>query len=388
MHDGSDLKSDPSGAPSLGRDPTQGRDARSSIDKEAPREPLALSPRLDPRVVRVLRPRNAMGALFFSLAIAVTSAALGLSSSGTTWIWACGQLVWAVAFLQWFVLLHEAAHKTLFAWRGANLMVGRLAGFLAIIPLDVFKLVHAHHHRWTGWRDLDITTSQLTPRRLPWWERWAVNVCWASWFPLFSIVYRLSNYWDVRRLLKLHHRPEHRRRIVVSIAAYAVALALFIALVGPWRLAGVLGPGLMLSLMMQDPLILSQHTHLPMLDSHGEPVRPISPRLQQVYTRSLVFPPWFSKWVLLHFDAHDVHHMYAHIPGYFLDRLHAKGPNTMPWWQWIWRASGFAPMSCCSKTATRPDSWCRSAAGCRPWCVAWLPWLPCRYEDHGRREIT
>ena len=342
MHNGpdlnSDLNSDPVGEPLFGRDPTQGRDAGPSALQAARPEALAAGPRLDSRVVRVLRPRNALGALYFLFAIAVTAAALALSSSGTTGIWAAGQLVWAVAFLQWFVLLHEASHKTLFAWQSANLAAGRLAGFLAIIPFDVFKLVHSHHHRWTGWRDLDITTSQLTPRPLPWWERWAVNVCWASWFPLFSIVYRLSNYWDVPRLLKLHRRPEHRRRIVLSIAAYAVAFAGLIAVAGPWRLACLLGPGLLLSLMLQDPLILSQHTHLPMLDSRGEHVKPISPRLQQVYTRSLVFPPWFSKWVLLHFDAHDVHHMYAQIPGYFLDRLHAKGPNTMPWWQWIWRA--------------------------------------------------
>jgi len=59
------------------------------------------------------------------------------------------------------------------------------------------------------------------------------------------------------------------------------------------------GLGLLISLALQDLLILSQHTHIPMSLSQGEQVDPFSPAQQETFTRSLVFPSWISRLVLL-----------------------------------------------------------------------------------------
>ena len=38
-------------------------------------------------------------------------------------------------------------------------------------------------------------------------ERAVVNVCWRLWIPLFAAAYRLNNFWNVSRLLRLFPAP-------------------------------------------------------------------------------------------------------------------------------------------------------------------------------------
>ena len=296
------------------------------------------APALDPRIAKLLCPSNTLGGLYVSLASSTSLAALFLSLSGYTVLWLIGQLVWALSFLQWFSILHEAGHKTLFVSSTANRFFGHVAGWMAFIPFFTWKLIHARHHHWTGWQDLDATTQQLVPRPLRRWEKIAVNICWAIGIPLFSTLYRLSNYWNLPRLWRLYPNPKERRRITTAILGSLILYVLVICLLGPELVVRLVGLGLLLTLMLQDPLILSQHTHVPMRLSHGRDVKPIPPRQQQFFTRSLVFPAWFSLWVLLNLDAHELHHMYSSVPGYHLHRLSQPTPNAMQWWLWLWRA--------------------------------------------------
>ncbi|MDX1929457.1 MAG: fatty acid desaturase, partial [Pirellulaceae bacterium] len=143
------------------------------------------APALDPRIARLLRPSNLLGAIYVSFASGTSLSALLLSLSDSTALWLLGQMVWAISFLQWFSILHEAGHKTLFASPLANRLVGHMSGWMAVIPFDTWKLIHARHHHWTGWQDLDATTQQLVPRPLRRWEKLSVNICWATGLPLF-----------------------------------------------------------------------------------------------------------------------------------------------------------------------------------------------------------
>ena len=101
---------------------------------------------------------------------------------------------------------------------------------------------------------------------------------------------------------------------------------------------------------LQDLLILSQHTHIPMELAGDERVKPFTPGEQEEFTRSLVFPSWFSRLVLLNFDAHGLHHMHPSIPGYDLQRLDEQPDNCIAWWRWVWRA-------CCRSKPT--SAWSR-----------------------------
>jgi len=297
--------------------------------------PCAMS---DDGSFRHLKPSNFLGALYFLSAIGLTSLALALSLQPDVAVWLAGQVLLSLVLLQWFCLLHEAGHKTLFRSGWLNRLAGHVAGFFALIPFGCWKPVHARHHYWTGWQDLDATTASLVPRKLIWLERAVINLCWSLWLPLFSVIYRVNNYWHLPRLFGYFPKPAQRRALVLDILGSVAIYGLLIWLVGPLQLLNLVGLGLFLTLVWQDPLILSQHTHIPMQLSHGAPVDPFPPREQEIFTRSVLFPLWFSRWILVNFDAHELHHVHTSIPGYYLHLLGRETQNGVPWWKWLWNA--------------------------------------------------
>ena len=89
-------------------------------------------------------------------------------------------------------------------------------------------------------------------------------------------------------------------------------------LIRSWAFGG--SHTVLLTLMTQDLLLLSQHTHVPQHVSNGEAVKPFPCLEQEPFTRSLRLPRLASRF-LLHFDAHELHHMYPFVPGYNLRRI-------------------------------------------------------------------
>jgi acyl-lipid omega-6 desaturase (Delta-12 desaturase) len=281
-----------------------------------------------------LRPTDGAGLKVFVLATAGTALAIGLSLVGGWGMWLCGQGLLALMFVQWFVILHECGHETLFRTRRWNGLAGRVAATLSLIPYRCWTRVHGRHHKWTGWQDLDPTTASLVPRPLGRVERAIVNVCWRCWIPLFSILYRVSNYWNVPRLLKMFPAAADRRGIVLDAAALLAFYAALVVVIGPWTMARVTGVAIVISLVLEDLLLLSQHTHVPSNVSGGKTVRPFPAMEQESFTRSLRLPPLASAFVL-HFDAHELHHMYPFVPGYHLRRIPYSPENEIGWWHWV-----------------------------------------------------
>jgi len=286
-----------------------------------------------------LKPSNAAGGLLIAGCFALTVAALWLSVRGNTWMWLIGQVLLALALVQWFAVLHECGHETLFRTKRPHIAIGHIAGFFSVIPFHNWKRVHARHHKWTGWQDVDPTTAALVPRELAAVERVLVNLCWKLWIPLFSILYRLNNFWNWPRLKALFPKSEDRIRLAISsLTLLATYVALF-AFVGGATMLRLIGVAMLLALVAEDLLLLSQHTHIPQNVSHGEPVRPFPAVEQEVFTRSLVFPRWLSA-LLLHIDAHELHHMYPYVPGYRLGSVAYATENEIGLWAWIRGARG------------------------------------------------
>ncbi len=302
----------------------------------APAPPSA-APRSPPSSADLvhLRPRDRLGLLYLGWSVTLTSVALGLSLLEDWPLWLLGQGLLAIALLQWFVLLHEAGHNTLFRTPLLNRATGHVAAYFAVIPYTSWKLVHGQHHRWTGWQDLDLTTETLVPRPLSLVERVVLDFCWKTGLPLFSTLYRLNNYWNLPRLWRRFTHPRQHRQLVGSLVFLTAAYGLTAYLVGPLLLLRLVGLGLLLTLMLQDPLLLSQHTHIPVGRSEGAAVKPYQPLEQEVFTRSLQVPRWFARLVLLNLDAHELHHMYPRVPGYALHRIEYVPQNRIHWLRWL-----------------------------------------------------
>jgi fatty acid desaturase len=281
-----------------------------------------------------LKPTDLIGLGWSSGAVALTGIGFWLATRATLVPWLTGQLVIAAALLQWFVVLHECGHGTLFRTRRLHAAVGHLAGFFSLIPFHCWRHVHGRHHKWTGWQDVDPTTALLAPRQLSRLERALVNVCWRYWIPLFATIYRLNNFWNVPRLLRLFKAPATRRRVVLNVAVMVAVYVTVAIVVGAATLARVVGLALLLAFMVEDVLLISQHTHVPMRSSHGQKVDPYPAVAQEPFTRSLRLPAWASR-MLLTFDAHELHHMYPFVPGYRLAQIPYVPGHEVAWWQWV-----------------------------------------------------
>ncbi len=284
-----------------------------------------------------LRARDSAGWTVMSTVTAVTMSGLWLSRNESFWIWAGGQMVLALALLQWFVILHEAGHNTLFRTRRLNSLAGHVASVFALVPFHNWRRIHARHHKYTGWQDLDATTALLIPRAIKSWERPVMNFAWATGLPLFSILYRIQNFWNLSRVGRYLERAGDVRAARLNAWSLGLLYAAGTAVIGPTTLLTAAGAGLLLSLMVQDLILLSQHTHMPSNLSHGAPARPFPPRQQEQFTRSLRLPEWLSRF-LLRFDMHELHHMYVHVPGYDLHRIPYAARNEVNWLDWTRKA--------------------------------------------------
>jgi len=282
-----------------------------------------------------LKPRNLLGLFYVGLGLVVTAVSLFLSASGVLALWLVGQVLLALALVQWFVLLHECGHETLFRSKWIHVYVGHLAAFFSGIPFHNWKRIHAKHHKWTGWQDLDPTTETLVPRELGRFEKTLANVCWKFWIPLFAVIYRVNNFWNAPRLKKIFPKKTDRRQLLWNIVILATVYVALLFVVGFGQFVRLTGVGILLSLMFQEWIILSQHTHIPMGLSHGEKVAPYPAIEQEPFTRSLTFPRWFSSNILLNMDAHELHHMYPFVPAYHLRRIDQPTQNLFGWWRWI-----------------------------------------------------
>jgi len=282
-----------------------------------------------------LAPSNAIGISIVGGCTLLTATGLALSAAAQPLVWLTGQLVLAIALLQWFIVLHEAGHLTLFASRACNVASGHLAGFFALIPFESWRRVHGLHHLWTGWQDLDPTTASLVPRGLAPAERFVVDWAWRLWLPLFSTLYRLNNYWHLPRIFRLFPAAGPRRAMLANALLLSAAYGALAVALGPLEVLRYTGVALFVSLALQDPLILSQHTHLPQNLSGGREVTPFKPSEQERYTRSLRFRRWIARLVLFNFDAHELHHSHANVPGYRLTRIARPQHNEVHWWTWL-----------------------------------------------------
>lgn len=279
---------------------------------------------------------NAWAATYIGFAVAATVGGALLAACDDWPLWLFGQLLWAVAFLEWFLVLHEAGHQTLFTNRRANRVVGQVAAVFALIPFCAWRAIHARHHKWTGWQDRDATTATLLPRPLPAWQHFLIEIAWKTGLPLFSITYRLQNYWGAARLAIFVSVPMLRRIRIES----AILVALYVAVLiwfGPFAVLAQFGVGLLLALMVEDVILLSQHTGMPSHIAGTRAVEPFPPIAQEEFTRSLRLPEPLSA-LIMHFDRHELHHMYPGVPGYRLARIAYKPCHEVRAWPWLRQA--------------------------------------------------
>ncbi|PCJ55422.1 MAG: hypothetical protein COA79_20680 [Planctomycetota bacterium] len=247
-------------------------------------------------------------------------------------IYLVGQIAGALFFTQAFILNHEFGHQSMFSSRRLNKVLGYSFSFFAFMPHYNWVKMHQLHHKWAGWRDKDPTTENTFEVQLSTKQKSLVDLCWKYWIPLFSIGYRFENYWNPHKIKRhLDNRTYKRCRLHIYIYGFIYLLLLIIF---PMVVLLVL-PAVYLSFMLTDIIMLSQHSHIPMLHSNGRTVKPLSFMVQVSYTRSLILPMIISKYLFFNFNYHETHHAYPGLPCYHLHGIEIKAENSFRVFPWL-----------------------------------------------------
>jgi acyl-lipid omega-6 desaturase (Delta-12 desaturase) len=270
--------------------------------------------------------------------ISVGLALLSFARIGTGWgwllAWILSELVLGLLLFQWFVLMHGCAHRSLFSNRVLNDVFGHVASLVCLVPYFSWRYVHSQHHRWVGWMDRDPTTAALSrPPPSPGVQR-LVNFCWRFWIPIFSLVFGVSVFWNARSVAAVAPSSRQRRRTWFSILFVATVYGGLVA-VGGGRFFAVWTLAFVFYLTIADPILLSQHAHLPLLRSDGAQVTSFNSADQDRFSRTLVVPKWVARWVVLQFTNHGVHHAYPNVAHYDIDRIPFTPSHPIGWAEWL-----------------------------------------------------
>jgi acyl-lipid omega-6 desaturase (Delta-12 desaturase) len=286
---------------------------------------------------KALTTSNTLALLHLVVPVTIACGGLWMTLEGGSIIaWLAGQIALGIVFFQCFILLHETGHQSFFRSRLVNKALGHLFGFVSVIPYQSWEAIHALHHKWTGWRDKDPTTAGTVAAEFGPLVKGVVNIAWLVWFPLFTLGYRLGNYWSPGKLRR-YLPPAKLKRIHLNQALLIAGYAIVAVVWGEWTLRN-LGVAYLISLVISDLFILSQHSHIDIPLANGADVQPISYAKQVAYTRSLRINRLVARYVLLNFNLHELHHARPGIPAYHLGGLADEMPNTRPFLRYVARA--------------------------------------------------
>ncbi len=244
-----------------------------------------------------------------------------------------GQISLSVFFFQCFILLHETGHFSYFRSRFLNRISGNIFALLSFIPFTSWVAIHNLHHKWTGYRDKDPTTEGTVSPKFSAPLKFLVNFSWFFFVPLFTVGYRIGNYWNFKKLQR--HLPAQKLpKIYFNIMLQILFYVFVFYFSGKWIVYHLL-PAYVLSLMISDLFILSQHSHIEIPLSNGNNVKPIRFSEQVKYTRSVSLFRNLGRYIYFNFNLHELHHAYPILPAYYLDKVHLKMPNTVRFFTYL-----------------------------------------------------
>jgi acyl-lipid omega-6 desaturase (Delta-12 desaturase) len=235
-------------------------------------------------------------------------------------------------FLGWscfrfFVLVHEAGHRSLFTARWANDLTGLIASIFCFMPFYSWKHIHHLHHKWVGVIDKDPTQNELVGLK-----EWGAGknlffrVIWFSWIPVMFLVFIFRLFWGqpFRHLMK-----GEKKEALLQFLSLAVIIAPRIALVAAfgWHWALVwLAPMMYAYLFVNEQVSLPQHTGLFPFLSHDHP-EPIPFHEQDSVSRTTARPGLLSVFLSYNFNLHNEHHLFPSVPWYWLPRVTKRVSN-------------------------------------------------------------
>lgn len=204
-----------------------------------------------------------------------------------------------------FTLLHETSHRTPFKNRHINDAVGKLCGFILLLPPEWFRLFHLEHHRHTNDPEKDPELASDKPQTHCQYllHISGLTVWWGSAKSLWSNATNTIDEVYIPEGKSAGIQREARIYLALYVAAAIAILLGNTVLLSVWIVPVLLGqPFLRLYL-------LAEHAGCPHTSNLFENTR-------TTYTNKLV------RWLAWNMPYHAEHHVYPAVPFYKLAEVH------------------------------------------------------------------
>jgi fatty acid desaturase len=203
-----------------------------------------------------------------------------------------------------FTLEHEATHRTPFASPRLNDEVGRVAGFLLLLPFEWFRSFHLAHHRWTNIEGKDPELLGAKPETLRAWG-WHV-----SGLPYWMSQARLLLALVLGRAEGSFLPDSARARVVWEARGMAVGYLVIAANPVLWP---VLWWVWMLPVLLGQPFL-----RLYLLAEHGD-----CPHVANMFANTrTTFTNRIVRFLAWNMPYHVEHHVWPAVPFHRLPEVH------------------------------------------------------------------
>lgn len=209
-----------------------------------------------------------------------------------------------LAFL--FTIEHEATHQNLLGNGEINDWIGRICGFVIVLPFQWFRYFHMAHHRYTNiaGKDPEIAGGpRPNTRRAFFWHVSGIPY----WLAEGRVLMRLaSRHGQMDDFIPAKGQSRTRTEARVMLAGYALAVISLLfspALLWIWIVPVVIGQ------MLLRVFLLAEHADCPMVANMLENTR-------------TTFTTRLMRWISWNASYHVEHHVYPTAPFHKLPELH------------------------------------------------------------------
>ena len=225
------------------------------------------------------------------------------------------------AMVQFFLLVHEATHGAVCRNKRWNDLVGHVCGWLIFLPFLPRQRNHLLHHAWAGHPTRDPENRRAIAKfsAMSDQEAQRLEFVWRHWIPLFALNSAVGTWLDPFRERSAGDRSQRIRKEIRFVwiylggymAAFTCAQAAHAALqlVGWYMLAWIA------ELAMVELVSLPHHAETPLLSPDAGR---LEFREQETHSHSCASVPFWSRWVILNFNLHVVHHAFPWLPWFRL----------------------------------------------------------------------
>ncbi|MDI2593754.1 fatty acid desaturase [Pseudomonas sp. 681] len=231
-----------------------------------------------------------------------------------------------LAIVQIYLISHEALHGSASDNRKINNFIGHFNGWLIALPFLVRRRYHMAHHTWTAHpvndpenKSMIEKFSVMTKKQ----ER-TLEFMWKHWIPMIAANHFLAN-WRAPFVARAQgdNSPKIMKEIRFArlyLAGYVVVALIAFAFGRLAELACFYLAMWLILFFMVELLNLPHHAEAPLLDKDADRLQFWE---QDTVSHDCGNVPLWSRFIILNFNLHIVHHAFPSVPWYRLPQAHS-----------------------------------------------------------------